>query len=59
MFRPRKRLTPFRVFAIAFILYFGIHVIVGFTHCINTDYANCPGNEALFTDEEVTTDEKK
>ena len=42
-----------------FILYFGIHMIVGFTHCINTDYANCPGNEALFTDEEVATDEKK
>jgi hypothetical protein len=58
MFRPKKRLTPFRVFAIAFILYFGIHVIVGFTHCIITDYANCPGNEALFTDEDVTTDDK-
>ncbi len=57
MFRPRKRLTPFRLFAIAFILYFGIHVIVGFTHCINTDYANCPGNEALFTDDDVTTDD--
>ena len=58
MNRFRKNLTPFRVFAIAFILYFGIHVIVGFTHCINTDYANCPGNEALFTDEDVTTDDK-
>ena len=22
------------------------------------DYANCPGNEALFTDEDVTTDDK-
>ena len=58
MNRFRKKLTPFRVFAIAFILYFGIHVIVGFTHCFNTDYANCPGNEALFTDDEVTTDDK-
>ena len=58
MHRPRKKLTLFKVFAIASILYFGIHVIVGFTHCINTDYANCPGNEALFTDEDVTTDDK-
>ena len=58
MFKPKKRLTPFRLFAVAFILYFGIHVIVGFTHCIATDYANCPGNEALFTDEDVTTDDK-
>ena len=59
MFRPKKRLTPFRLFAIVFILYFGIHVIVGFTHCINTEYANCPGNEALFTDDDITTDNKK
>ena len=59
MFRPRRKITFFQGFVIVFILYFGIHMIVGITHCINTDYANCPGNEALFTDEEVTTDEKK
>jgi hypothetical protein len=57
MFRPKKRLTPFNVFVIAFFLYFGIHMIVGFVRCEYSDYANCPGNEALFTDEDVTTDD--
>jgi hypothetical protein len=58
MFRPRRKLTPFYVFVIAFFLYFGIHMIVGFVRCEYSDYANCPGNEALFTDEEETSDDK-
>jgi len=57
MFRPKKRFTPFRVFAIAFILYFGIHMIVGFTHCINTEYANCPGHDAEIEDAESVFDD--
>jgi hypothetical protein len=43
MFRSRKRLTPFKVFVIAFILYFGGHVVYGYFYCEYSEYANCPG----------------
>ena len=57
MFRAKRKLSPFRVFVIVFILYFGIHMIVGFTHCINTEYANCPGHDAEIEDEESIFDD--
>jgi len=59
MNRPRKKITFFHGFVIVFILYFCVHVVIGYIHCEYSEYANCPGNEALFTDEEVTTDDKK
>ena len=57
MSRPRKKLTSFKVFVTAFILYFSIHMIVGYVHCINTDYANCPGHDAVIEDEESVFDD--
>ena len=57
MHRFRFRWTPFKVFAAAYILYFGIHIIVGFYHCINTDYAACPGHNAEIEDEETIFDD--
>ena len=59
MNRPRRRFTFFHGYVIAFILYLAVHMVIGFVHCEYSEYADCPGNEALFTDEEVTTDEKK
>ena len=53
MNRRRRKITGFQIFVIAFILYFSVHMIIGFIHCEYTEYANCPGNGALFTDEEV------
>lgn len=58
MNRFRRRVTAFQVFVIVFILYFSVHVVIGYIHCEYSEYANCPGNEALFTDEEVTSDDK-
>ena len=58
MNRFRRRVTAFQVFVIVFILYFSVHVVIGYIHCEYSEYANCPGNEAIFTDEEVTTDDK-
>jgi len=58
MNRFRRRVTAFQVFVIVFILYFCVHMAIGYIHCEYSEYANCPGNEALFTDEEVTTDDK-
>jgi len=52
------RWTPFKVFIIAFILYFGAHMIFGYFYCQYSEYANCPGNEALFTDEVEASDDK-
>ncbi len=52
-----NRFNAFKVFVVTFILYFAIHMIVGFVHCINTDYANCPGNEELFSDKEDDFDD--
>jgi hypothetical protein len=57
MSRFKKRITFFQGFVIAFILYFGIHMIVGFTRCINTDYATCPGHDAEIEDEESVFDD--
>ena len=51
------RWTPFKVFVAAFILYFSIHMIIGFRHCINTDYATCPGHDAEIEDEESIFDD--
>ena len=59
MSKSKNKLTFFHGFVIVFILYFAVHMVIGYIHCEYSDYANCPGNEALFTDEEVTTDEKK
>jgi hypothetical protein len=39
------------VFAAAFILYFSIHIAVGFVHCINTEFANYPGHDAEIEEE--------
>lgn len=57
MHRFRYRWTPFKVFVAAFILYFSIHIAVGFVHCINTEFANCPGNDAEIEDEEEVFDD--
>jgi hypothetical protein len=46
MSRGKKGLTVLQMFGLAFFLYFGIHMIVGFRYCINTDYATCPGHDA-------------
>ena len=43
MSRSRRRLTPFKVFVITFILYFGVHVVYGYFYCEYSEYANCPG----------------
>jgi len=32
-------------------------MIVGFTHCINTEYANCPGHDAEIEDAESVFDD--
>jgi hypothetical protein len=58
MSRFRRKLTPFNVFAIAFILYFSGHMIYGYFYCQYSEFANCPGIEALFADEEETSDDK-
>ena len=43
MNRSRSKLTPFKVFVITFILYFGVHVVYGYFYCEYSEYANCPG----------------
>lgn len=57
MSKTRYKWTPFTVFVAAFILYFGTHMVVGFVHCINTEYANCPGHDAEIEDEESVFDD--
>ena len=57
MHRFLYRWTPFKVFAVAFILYFSIHIAVGFVHCINTEFANCPGHDAEIEDAEEVFDD--
>jgi hypothetical protein len=52
-----KRISIYHAFVIVFILYFGIHMIVGFARCINTDYATCPGHDAEIEDEESVFDD--
>ena len=43
MNRPRKKFTFFHGYVIAFILYFAVHMVIGFVHCEYSEYANCPG----------------
>ena len=51
MSKIRYKWTPFKVFVVVFILYFGIHMVVGYVHCVNSEYANCPGHETEIEEE--------
>ena len=43
MSRWRNKITAFQLFAIVFVIYFGVHVINGYFYCVRSEYANCPG----------------
>lgn len=57
MSRSRRKLTPFKVFVIAFILFFGGHVAYGYFYCVYSEYANCPGYEEMLSDDKVESDD--
>lgn len=57
MSKWRNKIGVFEIFVIAFIIYFGAHIIHGYHKCVNSEYAICPGHDAEIEEEESVFDD--
>jgi hypothetical protein len=39
----RKKITPFGLFFLVSIAFYGYHMVTGYLWCVESEYANCPG----------------
>ena len=46
----RKKISPFGLFFLVSIAFYGYHMVTGYLWCVESEYANCPG----FSSAEVT-----